>query len=132
MAYPQTYRVVTIGQSNTGKTSIISSFMGLGISNEITIMANLRALPIHFVKKGIEKRVKLQLMDTCGQEKHQAHLPGMMYRGAHAGLIVFDLSDSTSLHGIEKRIEAFLQYARQDAVLFLIGNKLDLVTDNLD
>lgn len=86
--------MVTIGQSNAGKTSIISSFMGLGLSDDITVMANLRALPVNFIKKGIEKRVKLHLMDTCGQERYQAALPGMMYRGAHAGLVVFDITDA--------------------------------------
>ena len=101
--------------------------MGLGLSDDITVMANLRALPVNFIKKGIEKRVKLHLMDTCGQERYQAALPGMMYRGAHAGLVVFDITDAQSLQGIGARIEAFLQYARSDAVLFLVGNKLDLV-----
>ena len=68
--------------------------MGLGLSDDITVMANLRALPVNFIKKGIEKRVKLHLMDTCGQERYQAALPGMMYRGAHAGLVVFDITDA--------------------------------------
>lgn len=110
--YKQTYRVATIGQSNAGKSSIISSFMGIGVSNEVTVLANLRALPVTFIKRGIEKTVKMQLIDTAGQERHQSVLPGIVYRGCHAALIVFDLNDPLSLQGLDRRIDAFLQYAR--------------------
>ncbi len=126
-SFGATYKIVTIGQSNTGKSSIISSFMGLGLTNEVTILSNIRALPVTFTKKDVEKRVKLQLLDTCGQERHQATLPGMLYRNAHAAIVVYDLSDPSSLQGLDRRIEAFLEYARQEAVLFLVGNKSDLV-----
>jgi small GTP-binding protein len=40
--------------------------MGIGVSNEVTVLANLRALPVTFIKRGVEKSIKLQLIDTAG------------------------------------------------------------------
>jgi hypothetical protein len=40
---------------------------------------------------------------------------------------VFDLSEPQSLAGIDKRIEHFRDYSKPDSVLFIVGNKRDLV-----
>ena len=40
---------------------------------------------------------------------------------------MFDLSEPQSLAGIDKRIEHFRDYSKPDSVLFIVGNKRDLV-----
>ncbi len=60
------YKVATIGAAGSGKTSIINSYIGLPLSDEVTVMANFRAIPVTFQKNMLEKRVKLQITDTAG------------------------------------------------------------------
>ena len=42
-----------------------------------------------------KKNVKLQIWDTAGQERFRAMAP-MYYRGAHAAILVFDVTDMKS------------------------------------
>jgi GTPase SAR1 family protein len=60
------YKVCLLGNSDAGKTSIINSYLGLPIDTEVTVMANFKALPVHYNKDGIEKRVKFHVVDTAG------------------------------------------------------------------
>jgi GTPase SAR1 family protein len=68
----------------------------------------------------------MQLVDTAGQEKYCYILPPTTYRNADAALIVFDLSDPLSFRGIDKRIEDFKLYSKDDSILFIVGAKQDL------
>ncbi len=108
----RSYRVCLIGNSATGKTSIINSYIGLPIDTEVTVVANFKALPVTFIKEGTEHRVKFQMVDTAGQERYCHVMPPVLFRDADAGMIVFDLNDPHSLVGLDKRIEYFRNYSK--------------------
>ena len=56
-------------------------------------------------------------------------MPPIAYRESHAGIIVFDIHDPASIQGLDYRIQQFTDYARPDVVLVLVGNKIDLYTN---
>lgn len=71
--------------------------------------------------------MKLQLWDTAGQERFRS-LTRSYYRGSAGVVLVFDLSDRTTLWGLKD----FIMDVRAlcyDPVLILVGNKLDLVEE---
>ena len=74
------------------------------------------------------KKVKLQLWDTAGHERFRT-ITTSYYRGAHGIATVFDLSDRESFEHVEKWLEEINQYAKENVMRFLIGNKSDLVDE---
>ena len=84
-----TCKVVLLGESAVGKTSLATRFVNNQFSEfeESTIGAAFlsKALTIN------NKTIKFEIWDTAGQERYQSLAP-MYYRGAKVGIIVFDLT----------------------------------------
>ena len=84
------FKVVLIGGSSVGKSSIVSKF----IFNEFN-ENQYSTIGAAFITKTIvidNINVKLELWDTAGQEKFDSLVP-MYYRNAHAVIVVYDVTD---------------------------------------
>ena len=68
---------------------------------------------------------RLQLWDTAGQEKFRSLIPAYL-RDAHCAVMVFDIANPRTFESIESWIKLFNDYRRTDAIVVLVGNKLDL------
>jgi small GTP-binding protein len=71
--------------------------------------------------------VKLQLWDTSGQERFRT-ITSSYYRGAHAILICFDLTDKQSFHNVRTWHAEIQRYACSSVNVLLVGCKTDLVS----
>jgi small GTP-binding protein len=67
--------------------------------------------------------ITLQVWDTAGQERFRALSP-IYYRGAHAAVAVFAVTDRDSLESLPEQISLFSEVAK-DALVFVAGNKMD-------
>ena len=67
--------------------------------------------------------IKFQIWDTAGQEKYRGLAP-MYYRGAHAAIVVYEITDAKSLDGVKEWIEQLKENGPADCVLTLAGNKV--------
>jgi small GTP-binding protein len=116
------YRVVMIGETSVGKTSIISQLIEHTFNAKIssTVGANFQ----QFCKKVGDRTITLQLWDTAGQERFRALSP-IYYRGAHAAISVFSFDNHDSLELLSEQINLFLEVAK-DAQIFIVGNKVDI------
>lgn len=114
------YKLVFIGDSSVGKTSILNTYMKKKYTPKPT-------LGTEFSEKYIEKYdLKLQIWDCAGQERFRA-LTRLYYRGAHICVLVFDLSNPKSLNSIENYwINAVLENTDTSVHFILVGNKIDL------
>merc|ERR1719445_1856455 len=74
-------------------------------------------------------KVILQIWDTAGQERFRSMAP-MYYRGAHAAILVFDVTDQSSLDNVEGWVEELKTHAGEDIIMVLAGNKSDLKEDS--
>ena len=83
-------KVVIIGDSGVGKTSLLESFNYKKISKSAK-----PTIGAEFLKKKVViddgSEVNLQLWDTAGQERFQS-LCTSFYRGSDCCVLVFDLS----------------------------------------
>jgi len=94
-------KVVLIGESGVGKTSIISRY----ISN--TFSSVLMATPgANFTTKTIflkdeNQSIKFEIWDTAGQEKYRA-LAKVFYKNAAVCILVYDITRRTSFEELKK------------------------------
>ena len=93
-------KVVLIGQSGVGKTSIISRY------TTNTFKSSLMSTPgANFITKTVfyenEKvNIKFEIWDTAGQERYRA-LAKQFYQKATACILVYDITDEKSFEEIK-------------------------------
>ena len=125
-------KVITLGDSGVGKTSIISRIRDGKFSDKYQATINF---DIFTKKKIYEKRnmtFSLIFHDTVGQEIYQTLLPVSYIHDSHVVLLVF--SDLDTLDILKKRWYNFYKKnANVDGSRFiLVGNKSDEFGDNRD
>jgi len=113
---------VVLGHTGVGKTSIVNFYVrGFTGATTATIGAA-------FMKKDVvidNWTLVLQIWDTAGQERFRSMAP-MYYRGAHAAILCYDVTQPSSLEKVEGWVEELQQHANEDIILVMAGNKCDL------
>ena len=106
-----------------GKSSIILRYI------DDTFSVNLmNSIGVDFKLKNIEidkKRIKLQIWDTAGSEKFRT-ITTSYYRGAHAIIMVFDITKKETFDHIINWMADIDKFAKQGVLRILVGNKCDL------
>jgi small GTP-binding protein len=119
-------KTVFLGAAGVGKTCIIHR--AVSNSFEESLQASLSACvsskPIAFQ----DHIVNLQIWDTAGQERFRAMAP-LYYRGAVVAVIVFSLVEAPTLDDVREWADEVRGQGDSAPVLFIVGNKLDLVAD---
>lgn len=115
-------KLVLIGDSNVGKTSIIDQFIDSKFGETKPSIGALHKLKTIKISNGEE--VQLDIWDTAGQEKFKSIVP-MYYKGSKGIIIVFDISSDDSFDGAKRWI-GDIEASYNSATLMLVGNKSDL------
>lgn len=133
-----TWKVVFLGESSVGKTSIITRYItGQFLRDNATIGA---AFISHQLKISFEHTVQLEIWDTAGQERYRS-LTTMYYRNTNVAIVVFDLSNfhiDTTFNDIDMWIEKLSEHNNtpnnnNDKLnIIIVGNKIDLLEENDD
>ncbi len=118
-------KVVLIGESGVGKTSIIQRYV-----NDVYDPNQLLSSSAQFITKTVElndeQSIKFDVWDTAGQEKFRA-LAKIFYKDAKAIVLVYDITNRSSFEQLQnywfKEIE---ENSLSDAILVIVGNKSDL------
>jgi small GTP-binding protein len=117
----QTYKVVIVGDAATGKTSILNRYISGNFDAR-----QPTTIGVEFCHKHVNRDTKLTFWDTAGQERYQS-IMSTFYRGAHAIMFVYDMSNRDSFLHLEqwwREYHAFGNTAKSVAIL--VGNKCDL------
>ena len=88
----------------------------------------MNSIGVDFKLKNIEidnNKVKLQIWDTAGQERFRT-ITTSYYKGAHAILIVFDITEKDSFEHVKNWMADIDKFAKQGVLRILVGNKCDL------
>ena len=125
-AKPVSHKVVILGDSQVGKTSIIARQM-LGCQPETqTPTIGCHCSEIRVLVD--EEPITLQVWDTAGQEMYRSLVP-VYLRGAEAALLVYDITDRESFCSLGHWKDILADVVPESTPLFVIGNKIDLEED---
>ena len=118
-------KVVLIGKSGVGKTSIISRYITDTFKDSLmtTPGANFTTKKVDFPQ--YKKSIKFEIWDTAGQERYRS-LAKVFYNNAAACLLVFDITNKDSFDDIKNYwIPEIKENGQKDIILALAGNKSD-------
>jgi small GTP-binding protein len=122
MTGPPPLKVVFLGDTGTGKTSLISQYIDHSFTDQT--MPTVGGMGRRVCCNYRDKLVDLVIWDTAGQERYRALIP-LYYRGAAAAILVFDVCEHRSF----MRLQTWVTELRSnvvDLILVVCGNKVDL------
>uniref|UniRef100_A0AAZ3P659 small monomeric GTPase n=1 Tax=Oncorhynchus tshawytscha TaxID=74940 RepID=A0AAZ3P659_ONCTS len=122
-------QVMLVGDSGVGKTCLLvrfkdGAFLAGSFISTVGIDFRNKVLNIDALK------VKLQIWDTAGQERFRS-VTHAYYRDAHALLLLYDVTNKASFDNIKAWLTEIHEYAQQDVVLMLLGNKADVAHERV-
>ncbi|TYJ30677.1 hypothetical protein E1A91_A06G146800v1 [Gossypium mustelinum] len=121
--YDYLFKVVLIGDSDVGKSNLLSRFT----KNEFSLESK-STIGVEFATRSItieDKVVKAQIWDTAGQERYRA-VTSAYYRGAVGALLVYDATRHVTFENIERWLKELRDHTDGSIVIMLLGNKSDL------
>jgi small GTP-binding protein len=117
------FKVTVLGDTQSGKSSIVNRFYDDQFTEDtkptIGVFLQTKSLTIN------DSNVKLEMWDTAGQES----LLNMYYKEAKAIIIVYDITNEDSFKKAQTLFIKVTENQNNKADIFIIGNKLDLVTE---
>lgn len=122
-----TYKIVLIGDSSVGKTSLVTKFAYKRFvdHSSSTIGASFTSYDMN----NDDERVRLNIWDTAGQERYRSMVT-IYYRDVHFGILVFDISNY-KIKDIKYWINEYLYKTNsKNSRFLLVGNKCDLLEDD--
>ncbi|XP_062410648.1 ras-related protein Rab-33B-like [Sardina pilchardus] len=120
------FKIVVIGDSGVGKTCLAYRFCAgkFPDKTEATIGVDFRERILDIEGE----KIKVQLWDTAGQERFRKSMVQQYYRGVHAIVLVFDVSNPASFSSLPLWLDECRRNALgQQVPRILVGNKCDLV-----
>ena len=123
-------KVVLLGESGVGKTSIISRFINDTFEEGLVTTTGASYAGKDMVFKDYQNQViRFEIWDTAGQEKYRA-LAQIFYKDAAIAILVYDITSEESFEEIKKYWYTQLkESASKDIVIGLAANKCDLIDD---
>jgi Ras-related protein Rab-18 len=118
-----TLKVLIIGQSGVGKSSLLLRF-----TDDVFDPDQPATIGVDFKVKTLEvdgNLVKLAIWDTAGQERFRTLTPSY-YRGAQGAILVYDVNSRPSFDRLEAWIHELNTYSTKSNIIkMLVGNKID-------
>ena len=126
---PESIKVVLLGESGVGKTSIISQFTvnKFDPHRETSLSAQFASKTLDFPDLG--QSIKFDIWDTVGQEKYRS-LAKIFYKDAKVIIFVYDITREFSFESIKNY---WYKETRENwdgtPILAIVGNKIDLYSE---
>ena len=121
--YEFIFKVLLLGNSNVGKSSLFLRFV-----DDIWNDTFVPTIGVDFKIKTFnidDKKIKMQIWDTAGQERFK-NIIASYYRGAHGILLLYDVTDKDSFKNLSNWLIEIEKNASKNVLKVLIGNKSDL------
>jgi len=121
--YDYLIKTVIVGDSGIGKSSIMIRFAEdkYNFHYISTIGVDFKICTIQYKNKSI----KFQIWDTAGQDRFRT-ISSTYYRGSHATIICYDITDRNTFNNVIKWLEEVKKYSINEPILILCGTKADL------
>ena len=129
MSEPESIKVVLLGESGVGKTSIISQFISHKFDphRETSLSAQFTSKTLDF--QDIGQSIKFDIWDTVGQEKYRS-LAKIFYKDAKVIIFVYDITTENSFESLKTYwYDETKSNWDGNPILAVVGNKIDLYTN---
>ena len=118
------FKILLLGDSEVGKSCFLMRYSeNVFIENYITTIG--LDYKLKTVKLDTGKTIKVQLWDTAGQDKYRT-IAKNYYKGSHGILLLYDITKQSSFDNIREWVRDIKEEVNEKAILFLIGNKIDM------
>ncbi|KAJ3709223.1 hypothetical protein LUZ61_012928 [Rhynchospora tenuis] len=132
--YDHLFKMVLIGDSGVGKSSILSQF-----DRNVFSLDFKSTFGVEFISKIVKiegKNIKAQLWDTAGKERSKSDGPYVRYtvcsatqdlipRGALGAVLVYDVTRRNTFENVKMWLKELRDHVDSSHVV-LVGNKTDL------
>ena len=129
MSDPESIKVVLLGESGVGKTSIISQFTTHKFDphRETSLSAQFTSKSLDFPDLG--QSIKFDIWDTVGQEKYRS-LAKIFYKDAKVIIFVYDVTTENSFQSLKNYwYDETKSNWDGTPILAVVGNKIDLYNE---
>uniref|UniRef100_UPI0037E94032 ras-related protein Rab-35 isoform X1 n=1 Tax=Semicossyphus pulcher TaxID=241346 RepID=UPI0037E94032 len=119
--YNHLFKLLIIGDSNVGKSSLLLRFADNSFSGSY-----ITTIGVDFKIRTVDidgERVKLQIWDTAGQERFRT-ITSTYYRNTHGVIIVYDVTNPESFVNVKRWLNEISQNC-DNVCKILVGNKND-------
>ena len=123
-------KIVLLGETNVGKTTIFQRFIESKISDVPTATIGVEFKIKEY--KYNNKNYSIQIFDTAGQERFRS-ITEAYYKMGEGFFVVFDLTNIDSLNAVKYWIES-IQVKTNEHSIIIVGNKDDIkeqIPDNV-
>ena len=128
---------ILIGDSAVGKTNFLSRY----IKNSFTLIFVSSINPIISEQKMVminnKNFYEITIWDTAGQERFRS-LPKTYYRNVDGILLLFDINDKSTFEDVDNWMSDVNENIdtgegeEKDVVIYILGNKIDLIKNDED
>ena len=120
---PLELKLILLGESGVGKTSIISRYVNDKFDDNIVSSSTMS-----YVGKIIEKnkkKIKLNIWDTIGQEKFRS-ISKLFLNDTKIVILVYSIISAESFKNLDYWINLYKEHLEEDTILGVAANKSDL------
>ena len=117
-------RIITLGDSAVGKTSLILRYSDNYFSSLYLSTAGIDS-KIKIIKLENGEDIRVVLTDTAGQERYR-NIASNYIKKADGILLVYNITDKDTFEGVKVWIKSIKEESGDSRPIILIGNKSDL------
>ena len=122
----ESFKVVLVGESGVGKTSIITQFIDQTFQQDQQSTTG-GTFSTKTVECDTGKVLKFEIWDTAGQERYRS-LTKMFYKDANAAVMVYDITRKESFEELKTYwAEQIKDNSPKEIILAVAANKSDLI-----
>lgn len=118
------FKVILIGDSSVGKTSIISQYIQgtFKTGTQTTVCTEMRKKTIAM---DLSTTAELTIWDTCGEERYKS-VTKSQYHNSNGVILVYDINDKKTFMNLSEWHHDVCANTDKYAFIILVGNKVDL------
>ena len=128
MSKIQEIKMILLGESGVGKTSIIKRYL-----NDKFDINETSTLSMSYVGKLIEldnKKIQLNIWDTIGQEKYRS-ISKLFLNETKIVLLVYSIISEQSFNELDYWYNLYKDLLGEETILGIAGNKMDLYLEQV-
>ena len=118
------YKILLLGNIFVGKSSILIKYSDDYFPENYIATVGLDYRLKHFDLPNGQKG-KIQIWDTAGQDRFKS-ITKNYYNNSNGIILVYSVIDKKSFDDISNWIDEIKEQTKDDIIIFLVGNKIDL------